>query len=154
MPDRKLVVLFLCTGNSCRSQLGEALLRRLAGDRFEVHSAGLDPKPIHPLTREVLAEIGIDIDAAGQRSKTADEFLGRLMIDYLIIVCDGAARRCPTSWPASPRLKKLAWPFEDPAAFEGDEETTLAKFREVRDRIDRKLREWVAELDAEPAATT
>jgi len=138
-PKRK--TLFLCTGNSCRSQIAEALLRHHAGDRFEVFSAGLEPKPIHPLTLEVLEEKGIDSSA--QRSKDVTEYLGKARFEYLIIVCDGAAHSCPTAFPGV--QNRLLWPFEDPAAFEGDEHETLAKFREVRDQIDARIQQWLEE---------
>ncbi len=126
---RKRTVLFLCTGNSCRSQMAEAFLRRMAGGRFEVLSAGLDPAPeIHPVAVEVMAEKGFDL--SGQRPKSAKDYLGRRTVHSVIIVCDRAAQRCPTTWPGV--LERLHWPFEDPAAFEGDKAAQLAKFREVR----------------------
>ncbi len=140
----KQKVLFLCTGNSCRSQMAEALLRHHAGNRFEVFSAGLEPKPIHPLTVAVMDEKGID--ASAQRSKDVTEYLGRERFQYVIIVCDGANRSCPSGFPGVNH--RLFWPFEDPAAFEGSEEETLEKFRRVRDRIDARIRTWLDELSA------
>ena len=86
-------VLFLCTGNSARSQMAEALLRKMAGDRFEVHSAGLDPSVIHPMTIQVLQEIGID--ASGQYAKPLTTYLGKVHFSYLITVCSKAEQRCP-----------------------------------------------------------
>jgi arsenate reductase len=133
--------LFLCTGNSCRSQMAEALLRHHAGDRFEAFSAGLEPKPIHPLTHEVMKEKGIDTTA--QRSKDVTEYLGRERFAYLIIVCDGAHRSCPTAFPGVQH--RLFWPLDDPAAFEGSHEETLAKFRQVRDQIDARIQDWLNE---------
>jgi Protein-tyrosine-phosphatase len=106
-------VLFLCTGNSARSQMAEALLRKMAGDRFEVHSAGLDPSVIHPMTIQVLQEIGID--ASGQYAKPLTNYLGKVHFSYLITVCSRAEERCPIFPGIGQRLH---WPFEDPAAFE------------------------------------
>ena len=138
----KPAVLFLCTGNSARSQIAEALLRRYAGDRFEVHSAGTAPKGIHPLTRRALEEIGIDI--SGQRSKNVQEYVGRGEIEHLITVCDNAEESCPRAWPGV--ANRQFWPFEDPAACDGDEQERLAAFRRVRDQIDQRIRAWVADL--------
>ena len=138
----KLKALFLCTGNSCRSQMGEALLRHHGGDRFEAFSAGLEPKPIHPLTAEVMSEKGIDTSA--QQSKDVTEYRGRERFEYVIIVCDGANRSCPSAFPGA--RHRLFWPFEDPAAFEGSEEETLEKFRQVRDQIDARVQRWLEEL--------
>ncbi|MFI5143661.1 MAG: arsenate reductase ArsC [Thermoanaerobaculales bacterium] len=140
-PDEgKKTVLFLCTGNSCRSQMAEAFLRHMAEERFEVLSAGLDPAPeIHPDAFRVMAEKGLDM--SGQRPKTAKEYLGRRTVHTVIIVCDRAAQRCPTTWPGV--LERLQWPFEDPVAFEGDKAAQLAKFREVRDQIERRIHEWL-----------
>jgi len=134
-------VLFLCTGNSARSQMAEAFLRRYGGDRFEVHSAGLEPKGMNPLTLQVMNEIGFDV--SGQRSKGINEFLGKVLFQYLITVCDDAEKNCPTVWPGV--NQRLHWSFEDPAAVEGSPEQKLAKFREIRDQIDQKVRDWVAE---------
>lgn len=143
MTEKKQNVLFLCGGNSCRSQLGEAFLRKHGGDLFEVYSAGLEPTgEIHPLTVRVLEEKGIDL--SGHRSKSAKEYLGKLPVRYLITVCDAAARNCPSIWPGM--QERLNWPFEDPAAFEGNEAETLAKFREVRDAIEERIREWLRSM--------
>jgi arsenate reductase (thioredoxin) len=137
-------VLFVCTGNSCRSQMAEAFLRKYASDRFHVHSAGTHPKDIHPLTRQVMAEVGLDL--AGQFSKGIGTYLGRLLVHYLILVCAKAAENCPTAWPGSPQMRVLLWPMEDPTAFRGTEEETLAQFREVRDRVDARIQAWLKEL--------
>ena len=133
-------VLFLCTGNSARSQMAEALLRRYAGDHFEAHSAGLEPKGIHPYTRRVMDEIGVDL--SGHRSKDVTEYLGRTHFGYVITVCDNAEENCPI-FPFG--TVRLHWSFEDPARFEGTDEARLAKFREVRDLIDARIRAWLAE---------
>ncbi|MGI8977901.1 MAG: arsenate reductase ArsC [Pirellulaceae bacterium] len=136
-------ILVLCTGNSCRSQMAEGLFRHLAGDQFTVHSAGTDPKPdVHPLAIEVMREIGIDISK--QRPKDIKEFLGRLAMGYLIIVCDKANDSCPRIFPG--RWERLFWPFEDPAEFRGSRDDTLAKFRHVRDEIKAAIVAWLREL--------
>jgi arsenate reductase len=122
--------------------MAEALLRHHAGDRFDVFSAGLEPKPIHPLTTKVISEKGIDTSA--QRSKNVGEYLDRERFEYVIIVCDGANRSCPSGFPGVEH--RLFWPFEDPAAFEGSEQERLEKFRHVRDQINARIRTWLEEL--------
>ncbi len=140
----KVRVLFICTGNSARSQMAEALLRRHAGERFEVHSAGLEPKGIHPFTRRVLAEIGIDM--AGQSSKDLGTYLGNLHFGYLITVCSNAEERCPIFPGVSTRLH---WPFDDPAAVSGSDAENLAAFREARDQIEKRLLAWLATAEVQ-----
>jgi arsenate reductase len=132
-------VLFLCTGNSARSQMAEAFLREYGGSYFEPHSAGLEPKGVNPLTRKVMDEAGIDI--SNQTSKGIETYLGKVLFQYLITVCDDADQNCPTVWPGV--NTRLHWSFEDPAKFEGTEQEKLARFREVRDSIDKKIQEWV-----------
>jgi arsenate reductase (thioredoxin) len=132
-------VLFLCTGNSVRSQMAEAFLRELGGGDFFVKSAGLEPKGLNPLTVQVMAEVGYDL--SGQRSKSLDEFLGRQHFHYIITVCDDADRNCPRIWPGV--HERLHWSFEDPAAFNGTEAEKLNKFRQVRDQIQAKIRDWL-----------
>ncbi len=132
-------VLFLCTGNSARSQMAEAFLRHYAGDTFEAHSAGLEPRGIHPLTLIVMEEI--EIPMGGQTSKGVDTYLGKTLFQYLITVCDRAEQNCPTLWPGV--NQRLHWSFEDPAAFEGSDADKLAKFRQVRDQIEQKIRDWI-----------
>lgn len=136
----KTRVLFLCTGNSARSQMAEAFLRKHGGDRFEAYSAGLEPKGINPYTRRVLAEVGIDM--TGQSSKDLSTYLGKLHFGYLITVCSNAEERCPVFPGMGIRLH---WPFEDPAAVEGSDEEKLAAFRKVRDQIETRILEWLAE---------
>ena len=143
----KISVLFLCTGNSARSQMAEALLRRYAGDEFDVHSAGLEPKGVNPYSTQVMNEIGIDI--RGQRSKDVSKYLGKKHFGYLITVCSNAEARCPTTFPGVGQ--RLRWSFDDPAAFQGSDQETLVKFREVRDQIDARLRAWLSELGISPA---
>ncbi len=132
--------LFLCTGNSARSQMAEAFLRYYAGDHFEVHSAGLEPKAINPLTIQVMEEIGFSM--TGHTSKGVKAYLGKAYFHYLITVCDQAEQNCPTMWPGV--NQRLHWSFEDPAAFEGGEDEKIEKFREIRDQIEQKLKDWVA----------
>jgi len=133
-------VLVLCTGNSCRSQMAEGFLRQLAGDRFNVFSAGTEPKDeVHPLAIEVLAEVGIDISR--QHPKSVKEFLGRLPVRYLIIVCDGANESCPRIFPGL--VERLFWPFDDPAKFAGTPAATIAEFRRVRDAIRERIVQWL-----------
>ena len=136
------VVLFLCTGNSARSQMAEAFLRQYAGTQFESHSAGTDPKGVNPLTTQVMQEVGIDI--SGQRSKHLKEYLGRIPVRYLITVCDNAAESCPTVWQGV--AERFKWTFEDPAACSGSNEERLAKFRQVRDEIEQQIKDWLGEV--------
>lgn len=141
----KTRVLFLCTGNSARSQMAEAFLRHYASDQFEAYSAGLEPKGMNPMTVQVMAEIGMDISA--QKSKSVTEYLGKQLIQVLVTVCDHAEKNCPTTWPGI--NQKLHWSFEDPAAAEGSEEEKLQKFREVRDLLDQKIQSWLTEQGIE-----
>jgi arsenate reductase len=127
MPKPK--VLFLCTGNSARSQMAEGYLRYVAGDEFEPLSAGIEPKGLNPLAVEAMREIGIDISRQG--SKDVGEFLGQA-IPYVITLCDNAKQRCPIF----PRTYKfLHWSLEDPAEAGGSHEERMAAFRRVRDEI-------------------
>lgn len=130
-------VLFLCTGNSARSQMAEHLLRAFGGDRFEVFSAGTDPTVIQPLTVQVLAEV--HIDASRARSKSIDVFLDE-QFDYIITVCDKARDRCPV-FPGDAR--RIHWSFEDPVAAEGDAEHKLQVFRRIRTEMTNRLRIWI-----------
>jgi arsenate reductase len=138
----KLKVLFLCKWNRARSQMAEAFLAQAAGDRFEVHSAGLGADPIHPLTVKVMAERGIDL--GGQRAKDVREYLGKMNFAYIITVCDRAEPGCPT-FPGI-GATRLDWPFPDPLAFEGGEDQQLNTFREVRDAIEARIDAWLGEL--------
>jgi len=137
----KQKILFLCTGNSARSQMAEAFIRKYADDRFEAHSAGLEPKGLNPLTVKVMEEVGIDL--SGQTSKSVEVYLGKTLFQYLVTVCDDADKNCPTVWPGV--STRLHWSFQDPAVVEGSEAEKLAKFREVRDLIDQKIQNWLAE---------
>jgi arsenate reductase (thioredoxin) len=139
----KPLVLFMCTHNAARSQMAESLLRKHAGHRFEAASAGLEPTDVHPLTRQVLAEVGCD--ANGLRAKGTKEFLGKAAVRYAIIVCSREEEAgCPRFFPFTPQT--LTWVFEDPAAPQGSAELQLAKFRRVRDDIDARIREWLRDV--------
>lgn len=138
-------VLILCTGNSARSQMAEGWLRRLAGDRYEVHSAGTHPSVVNPLAIAVMRERGIDISAAaGYRSKSLDEYREQ-PFDYVITVCDQAAEACPI-FPGP--AQRIHWSFPDPAAVQGSEAERQRAFSDVRDAIEARLREWVATMPA------
>ncbi len=132
--------LFLCTHNSARSQMAEALLRKYAGDRFELFSAGLEPGDINPHTRQVMNEIGLSLK--GQYSKSVTEYLGKVNFGYLITVCAKAEKNCPTTFPGV--SQRMHWDFDDPA-FVGSEGETLTEFRRVRDQIDNQIKRWLAE---------
>jgi len=135
-------VLFLCTGNSARSQMAEGLLREMAGDRFQALSAGMEPREaVHPLAVQAMVEAGIDI--SGQAPKGVTTYLGKETIRWLIVVCDKANRSCPTVWPLLAEENRLYWPFDDPADAEGTEEERLAVFRRVRDEIRARLDAWL-----------
>jgi arsenate reductase len=139
-------VLFLCTHNSARSQMAEALLRRLGGDRFAVASAGTEARGVHPLATRVMAEIGVDV--RGHTSKTLDRFLGEAW-DYVVTVCDSANESCPVFPGATTRLH---WSFDDPSAATGSGEQRLAVFRRVRDEIQARVEAWLGEGAAPPEA--
>jgi arsenate reductase len=134
-------ILFLCTGNSARSQMAEAFVRKYGGDRFEAHSAGLEPRGVNHFTIQVMQENGIDI--SNQSSKGINTYLGKVLFQYLITVCDDAEKNCPTVWPGV--NQRMHWSFEDPAAFQGSDEEKLEKFRQIRDLIEKKIKEWVTE---------
>lgn len=119
----------MCTGNSCRSQMAEGLLRHYYGDRFEAYSGGVQPTDVNPNAIRVMQEIGIDISA--QQSKSVDEFLGR-KLDVIITVCDHAKESCPL-FPGN--VKRMHWGLPDPADATGSEDDILSVFRSVRDRI-------------------
>lgn len=135
-------VLVLCTGNSARSQMAEGWLRQLAGDRFDVASAGTHPSTVNPLAIAAMGERGIDISS--HRSKSVSEFLGR-PFDFVITVCDEAAEACPI-FPGP--AQRIHWSFPDPAAVQGSEEERLQAFRQVRDALEAQLSEWLAATHA------
>lgn len=138
---KKIKVLFLCTGNSARSQMAEGLLRWRGSEHFEVFSAGLDPQGVHPMTIKVMEELGYNMK--DHRSKNLTEYLGKVHFGYLITVCNRADENCPIFPGMGMRLH---WGFEDPAAFEGTGEEQQQKFRQIRDQIDRKILDWMTEL--------
>jgi arsenate reductase len=133
----KTKILFLCTHNSARSQMAEGLLRHLAGDRFEVYSAGTEATSVRPEAIAAMAELGVDI--SGQESETLNRYLSE-PFDYVVTVCDDANEACPVFPDAKNRLH---WSFRDPSRATGSEEEHLEVFREVRDeirgRIEREL---------------
>jgi arsenate reductase len=128
-------VLFICTHNSARSQMAEALLRQRYSDRFEAASAGTEPSRVHPLALRALAELGID--ASAQHSKGLDAVDGQ-RFDVTITVCNAAREACPVLPGAA---RQLHWDLPDPSQAEGDEAGRLAAFRAVRDEIARLLEE-------------
>lgn len=139
-------VLFLCTGNSARSQIAEGLLRTMAGGHFEVFSAGIEPNgSILPEVQEVMREIGIDI--SGQWSKSVTEYLGKAHFAHVITVCADAEENCPAVFLNMGTHEHF--PFEDPA--KADEERRLALTRNVRDQIEQRLRLWLTEQGISPA---
>ena len=136
-------ILVLCTGISCRIQMTEAFLRQKAGDRFPCFSAGTEPADeIHPLVHTVMREKGIELE--GQVPNDYHDYLGRIPVHTLIIVCDGAAEACPAVWPGV--MERLIWSTDDPAAFEGDDEAVLAEFRRVRDELEARVDGWLASM--------
>ena len=126
-------VLILCTGNSARSQMAEAILRHIAGDRFDVYSAGMSPTSVRPEAIKALDESGVS--TKGLRSKSVDEFVDQ-EFDYVITVCDNANENCPL-FPGN--AKRIHWSIDDPAAVEGDDETRLTAFRHARGLLMQKL---------------
>ena len=137
MTDRAIRVLFVCTGNSARSVMAEALVRHKGGDAFEVHSAGTEPKGVNPLTLRVLADAGID--ASWARSKSVTEYLGQ-QFDYVVTVCDEARQVCPV-FPGV--HESLHWGYEDPAEATGSEEERLVVFRRVFVQLGERINQFV-----------
>ncbi len=136
MPKRR--VLFLCTGNSCRSQMAEGFLRALGGDHFEVASAGAKPSGrLHPFAVKVMQEA--DVDISGHAAKHLDQFTGQAF-DFVITVCDNARQACPV-FPGA--QDQLHWSFDDPAGATGNDEQQLRVFRRVRDEIRHRVRRFL-----------
>lgn len=138
MTDKKRV-LILCTGNSARSQMAEGLLRHIAGDRFEVFSAGTIKSFVRPQAIKAMDEVGIDIGA--HRSKSVDEFTGQ-EFNYVITVCDNAKQNCPV-FPG--KTERIHWSFDDPAEASGSDEDVMVVFRRVRDQIRERLENFARE---------
>lgn len=136
-------ILFLCTGNSARSQMAEAFLRHLGGDKYEAHSAGLRAQGLNPLTVQVMDEAGIDIRT--QYSKSVKEYMGQMRFDDAIIVCRKTEADCPTI--AADARQVHRWLFDDPAKVAGTDAEKIQKFREVRDQIEARVRLWLAETE-------
>jgi arsenate reductase len=136
---KKLKVAIVCTQNSARSQMAEAFFKKYGQDIIDVQSAGLEPTHINPYAIKVMDEK--DIDIRNQRSKSVKEFLGRISFGCVITVCKKAEERCPVIFPGVRMI--VAWPFDDPAAVEGTEEEKIQKFRQVRDEIEGKVKEWI-----------
>jgi arsenate reductase len=137
-------ILFICTHNSARSQIAEAYLDHLAGDRYEVSSAGFDPGPLNPLAVRVMAEEGLDI-SGNQAQSVFDLYRDGRLFDFVITVCrDAHERDCPV-FPGITR--RLHWPFPDLDALSGGQEEKLAAAREIRDRIKQMVREWLEEIE-------
>jgi arsenate reductase len=137
MADKKRV-LFICTHNSARSQMAEGYLRHIAGDRFDVYSAGTEATRVRPEAITVMDELGIDI--SGQQSKTFQRFFDQPW-DYVITVCDDANESCPV-FPGT--AGRSHWSFEDPSKATGTDEERLAVYRAVRDQIARRIRTFAA----------
>ncbi len=131
--DRKSII-FICSGNSCRSQLAEGFMRYYFGDTFDVYSAGLLPSYVNPAAIEVMEEEGIDISM--HTSDSVDKYLD-MSFDYVITVCDHANESCPMFSGAV--KNRLHWSFEDPVHASGTEEEIMTKFREVRDLIKTRI---------------
>ena len=141
MPDdvEQKKVLILCTGNSCRSIMAEALVNHSLNNKWCAYSAGVKPTKVNERARQVMAEIGIDISAAG--SKSVEEFLNRDDLDLIITVCDNARETCPVF----PRpIKQVHIGFEDPAPYTDlPDSKALPKFREIRDKLKAELLPWL-----------
>jgi len=132
-------IYFLCTGNSCRSQMAEGWARHLGGERIEVQSAGVEAHGLNPRAVQVMREVGVDI--SHHRSKLIDpDFLEQA--DYVITLCGDANDRCPVT---PPHVKRLHWGFPDPAKVTGSEEEILNQFRQVRDAIGARIRAFLEE---------
>lgn len=137
---QKKKVLFVCIHNSARSQMAEAFLNNMAGDRFEAESAGIEPGILNPLAVEAMKEVGMDISQ--NKTKGVLEFIKRgKLFHYVITVCDETgAERCPV-FPTT--AKRLHWSFQDPSTFEGTYEERLEETRKVRDEIKNRISEWL-----------
>ncbi|NQV41203.1 MAG: arsenate reductase ArsC [Candidatus Marinimicrobia bacterium] len=134
----KKKVLFLCTGNSCRSQIGEGLMRHLAADKYEVYSAGVEPSRIHPMSVLVMNEIGIDISQ--QSSDDVNDYLNT-GIDIVISVCDHAAQTCPT-FPGN--VQRIHWGLKDPFHGWDVDETKLPDYRNTRDDLKQRIQDFLS----------
>ena len=135
-------VIFLCTGNSARSQMAEGFLRYHGGKHFNVYSAGLEAKGMNPSTVRAMDEKGIDV--RGQASENVQDYVGKMPFTYTITVCAHADENCPAAiWSGG---EKLHWYFDDPAAATGSDEEKLAYFRIIRDQIEERILGWLGWL--------
>ena len=133
-------IMFLCTGNSCRSQMAEGFAREIGKEVIEPYSAGLSPKGVNERAEQVMKEVGIDI--SHQTSKSIDEQLLKKM--YIIItLCDNAAESCPLT---PPQIKRLHWSLKDPAKATGTEKEVMNEFRRVRDDIEKRVKDFIEEV--------
>ncbi len=133
-------ILFVCTGNSARSQMAEGFARQLGQSKIEAYSAGMEPSRLNPFAVAAMQEKGIDI--SGQRSKAFDEDLARTM-DVVVTVCGSADEHCPI---LPPEVQKLHWPLEDPASAKGTDAEILATFCRIRDEIEARVQQLVYDL--------
>jgi arsenate reductase len=141
---QKIKVLFVCIHNSARSQIAEAFLKKIGGDRFESQSSGLEPGILNPLAVEVMQEVGINISSS-QTKSVFDFFKSGELFDYVITVCDGAsAEKCPIFPGITTRIH---WSFKDPATLEGDHEMRLASTRKIRDEIQTAVENFVEQTN-------
>ncbi|MEJ5259175.1 MAG: arsenate reductase ArsC [Anaerohalosphaeraceae bacterium] len=145
---KKERVLFFCKHNSCRSQMAEAYLKKLASDRFEVFSAGLFPEMIHPFVEVVMQEDGVSL--RGQTAKSIDLYLGKQPLDHIIIVCQEGEAECPRLYPFALHVER--WPLPDPASVQGDKETILAAFRQTREAVKEHIKNWLKKKAEEQQA--
>jgi arsenate reductase (thioredoxin) len=145
----KRKVLFICVHNSARSQMAEAFLNQICGDVFEAHSAGLEPGKINPIVVEAMREAGIDI--SGKQTKAVLDFVnsGKTFASVITVCDETSAERCPIFPGVTTRLH---WSFPDPSSFQGTHEEKLAKTRDVRDMIERKVAQWCDEVCSVPIA--
>ena len=134
-------VLFLCTGNSCRSQIGEGLLRHLGGEKYDVYSAGVEPSRIHPMSILVMQELGVDISQ--QSSDDVNDYLDA-GIDIVISVCDHAAQTCPT-FPGA--VERIHWSLKDPFHGWDVNEAFLPQYRETREDLQQRIQDFLKERD-------
>ena len=140
--DKKRV-LFICVHNSARSQMAEAFLKQMAGDRFDVESAGLEPGKLNPVVVEAMQEVGIDI--SGNKTKSVFDFYKQgKQYDYVITVCDESQSGACPMFPG--KGERLHWGLDDPSGFQGTWEDKLEKTREVRDNIESKIKDWLSSL--------
>ncbi len=130
-------IVFLCTGNSCRSQMAEGFARHYGKDFFDVYSAGISPAGVNPLAVKVMKEAEIDISAQTSDPINMDVIKGA---DLLVTLCGGARESCPV---IPGKVEKLHWALDDPAEARGNEEEVLEKFREIRDKIEQHVKELI-----------